>query len=178
MWVFGRKIFDVTNFLENDTVGPDDHRILLIVLLAEVVVDDSLDSRSILFGVGLLVIVVGGGEKAVQSFSSLISTMLSSLVGEDTIKASSKVWTIGDKISSVVSYSSDWWGAMVVYCMYGSGGCLQWVALVGLWGVACFNNNSDYIWVIHGNGILRSASPPLQPHLPSSKAVCTSLTII
>jgi len=91
---------EVTNFLENDTVGPDDHRILLIVLLAEVVVDDSLDSRSILFGVGLLVIVVG-----VQSFSvsSLISTMFSSLVGEDTIKASSKDWTIGDMISSVVS---------------------------------------------------------------------------
>jgi len=100
---------DVTNFLENETVGPDDHRILLMVLLAEVVVDDSFVSRSILFGVGLLVIVVG--EKVVQSFSSLISTMgkllLSSLVGEDTIKASSKDWMIGDMISSVVSYSSD-----------------------------------------------------------------------
>ena len=98
--------FEVTSFLENDTVGPDDHRILLIVLLAEVVVDDNLDSRSILFGVGLqgIVVVVG-----VQSFSvsSLISTMFSSLVGEDTIKASSKDWTIGDMISSVVSYSSD-----------------------------------------------------------------------
>ena len=88
---------DVTNFLENDTVGPDDHRILLIVLLAVAVVDDSLDSRSILFGVGLLL----------ESFSSLISTMFSSLVGEDTIKVSSKDWTIGDMISSVVSYSSD-----------------------------------------------------------------------
>ena len=84
---------DVTNFLENDTVGPDDHRILLIVLLAVAVVDDSLDSRSILFGVGLLL----------ESFSSLISTMFSSLVGEDTIKVSSKDWTIGDMISSVVS---------------------------------------------------------------------------
>ena len=89
--------FEVTSFLENDTVGPDDHRILLIVLLAEVVVDDNLDSRSILFGVGRLL----------ESFSSLISTMFSSLVGEDTIRASSKDWTIGDMISSVVSYSSD-----------------------------------------------------------------------
>ena len=79
-----------------------------MVLLAEVVVDDSLDSRSILFGVGLLlgiVVVV-----VVESFSSLISTMgklFSSLVGEDTIKSSSKDWMIGDIISSVVSYSSD-----------------------------------------------------------------------
>ena len=110
-WVRARVCLDVTNFLENDTVGPDDHRILLIVLLAEVVVDDSLDSRSILFGVGLLVIVVGEKVVLQSLFSSLISTMgkllLSSLSGEDTIKASSKDWTIGDMISSVVSYSSD-----------------------------------------------------------------------